>query len=69
MLYDLKADAFRMTDRLEQQDRSRKAARQRLVREALAGRQERTTNPGPGVLDRLHKLAHRASRTTTEPAL
>lgn len=69
MLYDLKADAFRMINRLEQKDRLRKEARQHLVREALAGRQERSTNPIPASLDRLQKLAKREPRVTTEPAL
>jgi hypothetical protein len=68
MLYDMKADAFRMMNRLEQKDRSREVARRRLVSEAHAGHQERHTYPIPGLADWVRKLVKRDARITPEPA-
>jgi hypothetical protein len=67
MIYDLKADAFGMINRLEQKDRFREAARKRSVTEALAGHQARSTNPIPGLLGRLRELTKRQLRVSSEP--
>ena len=68
MLYDMKADAFNELNHASQENRSRALARQRLLREALAGRQRRYTNPIPGLVGWVRKLAKQESRITTEPA-
>lgn len=57
MLYDLTADAFKVMNRANQDDRFREVARQRLVTEALVGRQERYSNPIPSLIERVQKLA------------
>jgi hypothetical protein len=68
MLYDLTADAYKVLSHASQENRSRALAHQLLVKEALAGRQARYTNPVPGLLDWLRKLAKREPQITTEPA-
>jgi hypothetical protein len=68
MLYDLTADAYQVLNHAEQENRSRALARQRLPREALGGRQERHTNPIPGLVGWLRKLTKQEPRVTTEPA-
>ena len=67
MLYDMKADAFKVLNCIDQEDRSREMARQRVIREALAGRQGRYTNPIPGLLDSVRKLATRKPGITPKP--
>jgi hypothetical protein len=68
MIYDLKADAFGVIDRLEQKDRFRAVARERLVTDALAGHHARSRNPIPGLLGWLQKLTKRQLRISSEPA-
>ena len=68
MLYDLTADAYKVLNHANQENRSRALARQLLLREALAGRQERHTNPIPGLVGWLRKLTKQEPRVTTESA-
>ena len=68
MLYDMKADAYSIMNRADQEHRTRELARQRLASEARAGRQARYANPIPGLLDWIQKLAKREPRIRTEPA-
>ena len=68
MLYDMKADAYSILDRVDQEHRIRELARQRLASEARAGHRERYTNPIPGLLDWVQKLSKREPRIRTEPA-
>jgi hypothetical protein len=68
MLYDMKADALSTMNRADQANRIRKESHQRLVRAALVGRTKRYTNPMPGLLDWLQKLAKQEPRITVEPA-
>ena len=68
MLYDLTADAYKVMNRANQADRLREVARQRLVTEALAGRQERDTRSLPSLVDWLRKLAKREPGIRPEPA-
>ena len=68
MLYDMKADAFGLMNRLEQKDRSREVARRRLVRQSLARPPKRYALPIPGLLDWVRKLAKRDPGITPKPA-
>ena len=67
MLYDLTADAYKAMKRTNQEDRFREVARQRLVREALAGRQQRHANPVPSLVDWVQKLAQREPGVRPKP--
>jgi hypothetical protein len=61
MLYDLTADAYKVMNRANQEDRFREVARQRLISEALAGRQERETRSLPSLGGWRRKLAKQES--------
>mgnify|MGYP001819096806 CR=1 FL=1 len=67
MLYDMKADAYSIMNRADQEHRTRELARQRLASEARAGRQARYTNPIPGLVDWVRELAKRKPGITPKP--